>query len=89
MLAGSIRSPWWQIRRCHRCGHTCETRGARVRHCPQCSAQFAPFYFADTTPEGLLPKRAKPTPSLARQIARGNVRQYRPLVGIAEWWSEE
>ncbi len=68
---------WSQIRRCHRCGEVHEAISERVQSCPQCGARFAPFYFADTTPKVLL---RRPLPV--------GLREYRPLVGIAEWWSD-
>lgn len=68
---------WSQIRRCHRCGEVHESQAERVQACSHCGARFAPFYFADTTPRSLL---KRPLPA--------SLRQYRPLVGIAEWWSD-
>lgn len=68
---------WSQIRRCHRCGEVHEAKSERVQACSQCGARFAPFYFADTTPRALL---RRPLPA--------SLKQYRPLVGIAEWWSD-
>lgn len=72
---------WSQIRRCHRCGEVHEAKGERVQACVQCGARFAPFYFADTTPSVLL--RRQLPPSLKKSL-----KQYRPLLGIAEWWSD-
>jgi hypothetical protein len=72
---------WSQIRRCHRCGEVHEANGERVLACSQCGARFAPFYFADTTPRVLL---RRPLPRSLKQ----SLRRYRPLVGIAEWWSD-
>lgn len=71
------REQWSQIRRCHRCGEVHEAKSERVLACTLCGARFAPFYFADTTPRALL---RRPLPQ--------SLRQYRPLVGIAEWWSD-
>lgn len=66
-----------QVRRCHRCGATLESEGGRVTSCGECGAKFAPFYFADTTPQELL---RKPLPE--------GLKTYRPLIGFAEWWSD-
>lgn len=72
---------WSQIRRCHRCGEVHEAKSERVQSCFQCGARFAPFYFADTTPPVLLRR------PLATSLKQSLI-QYRPLIGIAEWWSD-
>lgn len=72
-----VSRDWIQVRRCHRCGETLEARGERVAACAACGAKFAPFYFADTTPQALL---RRPFPK--------ELKTYRPLVGFTEWWSE-
>ena len=38
------------IRRCHQCGHTHQSLGARVQRCEQCQKTFAPFFFVPETP---------------------------------------
>ncbi len=82
-VAGAeVFAGWSQARRCHRCGKSHFEEGSRVTSCDSCGARFAPFFFAEHTPESL-ERRGRPA-SLALKDSRG----YRPVLGITWWWNE-
>ncbi|CAN5684504.1 hypothetical protein BH10BDE1_BH10BDE1_00540 [soil metagenome] len=78
---------WTQIRRCHRCLLAVEANGERVLACPGCRAHFAPYFFADLTPEALAEARfvfkSKPA-----SLVLSTAKRYRPIVGISWWWND-
>ncbi len=78
---------WVQIRRCHRCGVTHEERGQRVDQCADCGARFAPFFFAELTPDVLSDGVIFPQPK-PRSLALKDSRNYRAVVGVTWWWCE-
>lgn len=73
---------WSQVRRCHRCGHFHMEASGRVEACASCGARFAPFFFAEHTPESL-ERRGRPA-----SLALKDARQYRPVFGVTWWWNE-
>lgn len=87
-IEGSCRlDDWIQVRRCHRCGGMHEVRGERVDRCDDCGARFAPFFFAELTPEVLMD--AADVPSVKpRSLALKDARNYRAIVGVTWWWCE-
>jgi hypothetical protein len=84
--AASIEA-WSQFRRCHRCGSTQESHGDRVLSCAGCKAHFAPYFFADLTPEALADARfvLKSKPA---SLVLSDAKRYRPIVGITWWWND-
>lgn len=72
---------WSQARRCHRCGHFHIEAGGRVTTCASCGAHFAPFFFAEYTPE-TLERGGRPA-----SLSLKNARRYRPVLGITWWWN--
>lgn len=79
---------WEHVRRCHRCDHVHELRGERVESCGACGAHFAPFFFAEVTPDVLSATEStqKPKPE---SLVLSKATAYRPLVGFTWWWSSD
>lgn len=91
----SFDGKWSHVRRCHKCGHVTESTGERVLSCDACATHFAPFFFAELTPEAIvqavktqgqdmsIANTASPT-----SLAFSTARNYRAVVGLTWWWSE-
>lgn len=76
---------WSQIRRCHRCGETHAESGERVPKCGSCGANFAPYFFAELTPDSLSQVALEFKP---QSMVLSEVKHYRPVIGITWWWNE-
>jgi hypothetical protein len=81
-------SPWFQIRRCHRCNEVHEACGARVETCASCGARFAPFYFIDLSPPKGPARKGFPERPFPKAHGAKPMKTYRRIVGIVEWWSD-
>lgn len=79
--ADNVLSSWTQVRRCHRCGTVHQQLGDRVFKCEDCGAHFAPYFYAEYTPDSL-------ATSERESLVLSTPKNYRPVVGISWWWSD-
>lgn len=97
------QSVWSHVRRCHKCGHITEATGERVLSCASCATHFAPFFFAELTPEAIVAEGLKDHNSkkdhtaddttlvnraAPTSLALSTARNYRAVVGLTWWWSD-
>lgn len=94
-LQVSFDGKWSHVRRCHKCGHVTESTGERVLSCDSCATHFAPFFFAELTPEAIVEavKTQSRDMSIANtasptSLAFSTARNYRAVVGLTWWWSD-
>ena len=68
-------------RRCHLCGHICESPQQTVRRCQKCHKAFAPFYYFNDQFTPIQAEGGLRPPDLEGQ--------WRPLQGLTAYWQSD